>query len=434
MYVYGCKNFQLPGGVVKFLSGVAVALLLIAVASSGCSSAKGSPTEIPNPDDPQPEADFRAAPLDLNAPFLREPVVEEGAYEFQPGDTFLGAMNRLGAPRAEAREVAYALEERCGLDRIRPGWEFTGKIREGEGLQSFRFPCGPYEIVNVSFDGAEPIIDIEEIPHQEAQRVYVAQVKRNSSLIASAVEEGISAGQVIELARIFRSDIDFNNDIHPGDELRLWVEEVQDDQGRTLNSGKILAALLILDGKEYWAIYYNGGGKRGYYDKDGWSLKKSFLKSPLPFLRVTSGFTLRRFHPVLGKQRPHYGVDFGAPTGTPVMAAADGRVIHSGWINGYGKCVKIRHSPRLVTLYAHLSKILVNKGQYVRQGDTIGRVGATGLVTGPHLHYGMYRNGRPVDPMSVKMETTDVARSAGFRRCRDRAMEILSNPVPRNIN
>ncbi len=416
----------------KFLTGTMAVVFLMTLAA--CSSAQGSSTEIPNPDEAQPEADFRAVPFDLEAPFLRKPVVEEAVYEFKPGDTFLGAMNHLGAPPVAARDVAYALEKRCGLDRIRPGWEFSGKIREGEGLKSFRFPCGPYETVKVRFEDTEPVIDIVEIPHREAQRVYVSQVERNSSLIASAVEEGISAGQVIELARIFRSDIDFNNDIHPGDELRLWVEEVQDDEGNTLNSGKILSALLILDGKEHWAIYYNRAGKRGYYDKKGWSLKKSFLKSPLPFLRVTSGFTIRRFHPVLGKKRPHYGVDFGAPTGTPVMAAADGRVIHSGWISGYGKSVKIRHSPRLVTLYAHMSKIFVNRGRYVKQGDTVGHVGSTGISTGPHLHYGMYKNGKPIDPMSVEMETTDVVNSSGFRRRREKAVRILSDPTPGNIN
>ena len=395
----------------------------------GCSSSQSTANETSEPDEPQPEADFRAAPLDLNAPFLREPMEEEGEFYFGKGDTFLDAMRLLGATGAASKEIVASLGNRCGFDRIKPGTKLSYKITEGQGIESFNFPCGAYEVLHVRFDENKPVVDIEEIPHQEKERVYVCKVQPNSSLIASAAKVGISDGQVMLLAKVFRSDIDFNNDILPGDELRIWVREIQDDKGQALAPGKILAALFVLQSKEYWGIWYDGPEGKGFFDKKGNSLKKSFLKSPLPFLRVTSGFTIRRFHPILGKFRPHEGVDFGAPTGTPVLAAGDGKVIEAGWAGGYGNCVKIQHSPQLVTLYGHMSKIKVKRGKYIKQGQAIGAVGTTGLSTGPHLHYGMYLNNRAIDPMSVKMDISSAVRSKAFYERRDEAIRLLSSPT-----
>jgi len=407
--------------------------LLFLIWLAGCTSSGGAAGENPAPEKPQPVADFRAAPPDLNAPFLRAPMVEKGVFRFDKGDTFLGAMNVLGVPRGSASVVARSLEKRCGLKQISRGQEINYEIVEGKGLASFRFPCTTTEILHVNFEEGFPTINFEKIYFQEIEKVYVVKVQSNSSLIGSAARAGVSDGQVMNLARNFRSDIDFNNDIHPGDELRIWVKEMQGKNGKTLAPGDILAALFVLKGKEIWGIWYEGPEGAGYFDEKGRSLKKSFLKSPLPFLRVTSGFKLRRFHPILGKVRPHLGVDFGAPTGTPIMAAANGKVVFAGWMGGDGNAVKIRHSPQLLTLYGHMSKILVKHGQSVKQGKVIGHVGTTGLSTGPHLHYGLYRNGKAIDPMKVKMDVTSIVNSKKIRARRDRAIKLLRSPTPGNV-
>lgn len=394
----------------------------------GCSCSRSNAGEIIT-EAPQPAATFRAVPLDLEAPFLRVPMVEEGVFRFGKGDSFLGALKVLGTPSSAAREVVFSFEKRCGLGQISPGQEMPYRILEGRGLEAFYFPCGPFETLHVRFEGNRPVVEIEEIPHQEIERVYIVKVRKNSSLISSAIRVGVSERQVINLARVFRSDIDFNNDIHPGDELRIWVKEVQDKSGNALALGSALAVLFVLGDKQYWGIWYDGQEGRGFFDKKGRSLKKNFLKSPLPFLRVTSGFTMRRFHPILKKVRPHLGVDFGAPIGTPIMAAANGKVVYSGWMRGYGKTVKIRHNPKLLTLYGHMNKIFVKNGQHVKQGKVIGHVGMTGMATGPHLHYGLYRNGKAVDPMKVKMNTSAVVSSEEFEERRDKAVELLTSPI-----
>jgi len=426
------KNKKNPDKIfVKILVCVFSALILITLA--GCNSSMSSADELDVVDDLQSLAGFRAAPLDLEAPFLREPMVEEGVYRFGKGDMFFNAMKILKAPSTAAREVVYSYGNKCGLNMISSGDEMPYTIVEGKGLDSFSFPCGDYEVMRVKFEEDRSIVQIEEIPHEEKEKVYVCKVEKNSSMIGSAVKVGIPEGKVMALAKIFRSDVDFNNDIHAGDQLRVWMRETQDKRGNALGRGRVIAALFILGSKEYWGIKYEEENDAAFYDLKGRSLKKSFLKSPLPFLRVTSGFTLRRFHPVLGVVRPHLGVDFGAPTGTPIMAAAKGKIIYAGWMKGYGYTVKIRHTPKLMTLYGHMSKILVKRGQEVKQGKVIGHVGATGLATGPHLHYGMYKNGKAVDPMSVKMEATSIVDSDEFKARRDRAVKLLSKPVPGNV-
>jgi murein DD-endopeptidase MepM/ murein hydrolase activator NlpD len=173
-------------------------------------------------------------------------------------------------------------------------------------------------------------------------------------------------------------------------------------EGKFVKWGDVQAAELVNSGKTYRAYRF----QNAYYDAKGNALKREWLASPLPFTRVTSGFSRRRLHPILGTRRPHLAVDYGAPTGTPVQAVANGTIISAGWDSGYGNLVRIKHSGGLTTGYAHLSRIAagVRAGRAVQQGDLIGNVGATGLATGPHLHYMMTKGGQPINPMSIKSE------------------------------
>ena len=227
--------------------------------------------------------------------------------------------------------------------------------------------------------------------------------EKNNSLVAAMDAAGEQIQLAIGLAEIFGGDIDFAHDLQPGDSFEVVFEQVL-KEGARAGYGEIIAATFTNDGKTYSAFRYQvPGGKPGYYDEQGRSLKRFFLASPLKFEpRVTSGFSYRRLHPVLGIRRPHLGVDFGAPRGAPVVAVSDGTVVSAAFTRGGGNTVTLRHTGGYETQYLHLSSFGtgIRAGAHVSQGQVIGRVGATGLATGPHLHYVLKRNGQHVNPLA----------------------------------
>ncbi len=225
------------------------------------------------------------------------------------------------------------------------------------------------------------------------------------SLYQSAVDENIDFELALALADIFAWDIDFFVDLRSGDHYAfLYGQRFR--EGKLVGNGRIVAAHFHNGSTRHRAYYYQAPGKRAdYYDDQGNSLRKVFLKSPLRYSRISSGFSKRRLHPILKIYRPHPGVDYAAPTGTPVAAVGDGRVISKRWKNGYGRFIAIRHNSRYITSYGHLyryaSKIKV--GSNVKQGQVIGYVGASGLATGPHLDYRMKKDGRFVNPLKNRL-------------------------------
>jgi murein DD-endopeptidase MepM/ murein hydrolase activator NlpD len=223
------------------------------------------------------------------------------------------------------------------------------------------------------------------------------------SLYRSAQEEGIDFDVAMGLAEIFAWDIDFYVDLRTGDHYSFLYERRFLD-GVLFKNGRIMAAHFFNAGVHHRAYYYQVPGRKGdYYDAKGRSLRKQFLKSPLRYTRISSGFSKRRLHPILKIYRPHLGIDYAAPVGTPVQALGDGRVIYKGWKGGYGRFVAIRHNSRYTTTYAHLHRYAsgLKKGQTVKQGQIIGYVGASGLSTGPHLDFRMKRDGSFVNPLRL---------------------------------
>jgi murein DD-endopeptidase MepM/ murein hydrolase activator NlpD len=209
-------------------------------------------------------------------------------------------------------------------------------------------------------------------------------------------------------------DIDFHTDIQKGDSFRLLVEKKYLD-GKFVKYGSILASEIKNDGKIFSAIsFQEKGGTLGYYAADGQSLKKSFLKSPLKFARITSQFSLARLHPILKIVRPHLGVDYAAPIGTPVIAVGSGTVEFTGMRGGNGNMVRLRHSGHLETLYLHLSRIAVHAGAQVAQGEVIGYVGASGHATGPHLDFRVIQRGQFVNPTKLIVPPTPPVSSSSF--------------------
>ena len=249
-----------------------------------------------------------------------------------------------------------------------------------------------------------------------ASQVRLGSGHITHSLFASTDEAHIPDTVAIQMAEIFATDIDFRRELRRGDSFTVLYEALTaDGEPITWNqaSGRVLAAELLNNGKTYSAVWFKdplAGGKRGYYDMDGRSKKRAFLASPMEFSRITSGFSMR-MHPIHKTWRKHKGVDYAAPTGTPVRVVGDGIVEFAGWQNGYGNVVVVKHNNNRSTLYAHLSRIHVKRGQRVEQGTHIGAVGATGWATGPHLHFEVKVNGVQHNPLTIakSSETVELA-------------------------
>lgn len=283
---------------------------------------------------------------------------------------------------------------------------------------------------------AAEILPIEKEATVSAVRGDIS--RETSSLIASMDAAGENVQLALALAEIFGGEIDFNNDLQPNDDFEALFERMTRD-GEFAGYGAIHAARFRVDGREYRAFRWVDPktGKTGYYDENGRSLKRQLLSSPLRFEpRITSRFSRSRMHPVFGVRRAHLGVDYAAPRGSAVVAVADGVVVSAGWAGGGGRMVRLRHAGRLETYYLHLSSFAkgIRAGARVKQNQVIGRVGATGTATGPHLDYRMRRNGVFVNPLTAHRqqppgEPIAAAYREQFMRVRDDAIEQLQTTL-----
>lgn len=231
----------------------------------------------------------------------------------------------------------------------------------------------------------------------------------NSSLFTAADKAGVPHSMIIEIANAFGYDIDFALDLRQGDVFEAIFEQKL-VKGKVVGTGNLLAARFVNRGKEYTAIrYINKQGSVAYYRADGTSMRRAFIRTPVDFTRISSKFTLGRYHPILNKIRAHKGVDYAAPAGTAIRAAGDGRIVERGVKGGYGNAIVLQHGKTYSTLYGHMSRFVpgLKVGSHVKQGQTIGYVGMTGLATGPHLHYEFRVNGQHVDPLSIKLPMAD---------------------------
>jgi murein DD-endopeptidase MepM/ murein hydrolase activator NlpD len=288
------------------------------------------------------------------------------------------------------------------LRLIKPGDEIR-IVHDGEQVLSLSREIDFSQSLRV--ERQEDGFTAEVIRHAIEARQVEARGTIEDSLFLSAADAGISERLIMNLAGIFAWDIDFVLDIRRGDKFRMIVEELWRD-GKRVAEGDILAAEFINQGQSYRAILYRApDGTVSYFSPDGKNMRKAFLRAPLSFSRISSNFNPNRRHPVLNTLRAHKGVDYAAPTGTPVKAAGDGKVIFRGTKGGYGKTVILQHGSNITTLYAHLSRFnrTSRNGMRVRQGTTIGYVGQSGLATGPHLHYEYRKNGVHLNPRTVKL-------------------------------
>lgn len=319
------------------------------------------------------------------------------------GDSLALIFSRLKLSPGLLHRIIHSSKEAKQLAKIRPG-ELI-KVRQsadGEFLELVHIKSA---IRSMCILAENNQFSTKIIDRDLEKRTAEASGTITSSLFTDAQRAGLSDSLVMELANIFGWDIDFALEIRAGDYFSLIYEEEYLD-GKKFRNGPILAAEFVNRGKVFRAIRYEDKeGYGSYFSPDGNSMRKAFLRAPVDFRRISSRFTKARWHPVLGKKRPHKGVDYSARTGTMIKAAGDGRVIFRGKKGGYGRAIIIQHGQRYTTLYAHMSKYRgkVKKGSRVKQGQVIGYVGQSGLATGPHLHYEFRVNGVHRNPLTVKL-------------------------------
>lgn len=333
------------------------------------------------------------------------------------GETLGGLLSRFELPAREQHNLLLAFREQANPARMRDGTEITLRwLRGRNAVRAVEVAVSPDELVRLERNELGWRSSTLETPVWVDTVTVAGAIERDlwSAVVTNPELEEMPRGdraRVIDLMdKVFQWQLDFSRQLRVGDTYRLAFErEVRPDG--TMRTGRILAAELVNQGSPLHAIWFDlhGDDEGGYYDLEGESLRRAFIRAPLEYRRISSRFNRNRFHPVLNQRRPHIGVDYAANTGTPVMATADGTVTHRGVKGGYGNAVEIRHANGFMTRYAHLNGFAssVRAGGRVSQGQVIGYVGMTGLATGPHLHYEMHRNGTAVDPLNVDIPAGD---------------------------
>lgn len=321
------------------------------------------------------------------------------------GDSFGALMSRMGVPAADQSKIAAACGETFDVRRIHAGNEYEAFF-ESKGGRPLFFIYDVDNYTHILFSLADSIY-VKRVEEERYLKSSTATVTIESSLWNDVKHAGVSPLLALKISDIYAWAIDFFS-LRKGDSFTVLYDELLFD-GKTVDIDNIWYAEFIHAGKCYYAVNFRDGEKSSlYWNEKGESLRKAFLKAPLNFVRISSRFTYNRKHPVLKIVRPHTGVDYAAPKGTPVMTIGDGTVIFKGWSGGGGNTIKIRHNSIYTTSYMHLSGYAkgLSKGSRVRQGEVIGYVGSTGLSTGPHLDFRVYKNGTPIDPL--KMESPSV--------------------------
>lgn len=363
--------------------------------------------------EPQPlvssQTVLETIPLDLDdhATLTIKPMVKEE--RIKHGDHITTTLERAGA-KVDGLQ-SFLSGDAVGIrlfSDLRAGRSISVQMDEQNNLVWMRYKLNQADTYMESI-----------LIQRDSQGVYTSKLEKlafekdiafrsgqiESSLFGAADKSDLPDSVAIKMAEIYSSQIDFHRELREGDEFRVVYEQMS-LEGEPVSSGRILAVDFVNNGKSFKAFYFESPeGKSGYYNEEGLSLRSTFLRSPLKFSRISSGFSKRRFHPIKQKWKAHHGVDYAAPTGTPIYATANGRVEFVGNKGGYGKVVYLKHHNGYSTRYAHMSRFAsgLRNGDKVEQGEIIGYVGATGWATGPHLHYEFRVNSEPHDPLSIKL-------------------------------
>ena len=339
-----------------------------------------------------------------------EPRFKEIEHKISTGETFDKILEQYEINTSEIEEIKTKISKKININKLNTNQKIKFTIDQSNLIiKEFIFQISNTEKIHLTRNTESRKFE---------QRILVTKLNKNTlykeniilqSLYKSASQQKIPASIIVEFARIYGFQVDFQRDIRKKDTFQIMYEVFENDNGKVIETGKILYANLKLSGQDNSLYYFDNKGSEGHYDKNGKSVKKALMKTPINGARLSSPFGMRK-HPIDGFNKMHRGTDFAAPMGTPIMASGDGVVSKAGWCGGGGNCVVLKHNTTYQTVYAHMSKFAkgVRKGLRVKQGQTIGYVGSTGKSTGPHLHYEVIVNGKKINSQTLKLPSGKV--------------------------
>ena len=332
-------------------------------------------------------------------------------YNVNQGDSFNKIIDFLELPKNEKVKIMKVISSNKKISKLNENQIIKIKIDflEPVKIMEIEIEIDKSKRLSLIRNRILDSFDLRETTTFLKKKLTYKESKISSSLYSSAIKEGVNPNIIVNFARIYGFQIDFQRDIWKNDTFQIMYENYLNEKDEVVDNGNIIFANLILQGKEYPLYYFNTNKLSDHFDENGQSIKKTLMKTPINGARLSSSFGKRK-HPILGFTKMHTGTDFAAPTGTPIMASGDGVVIRAGWCGGGGNCVKIKHNSTYSTVYAHMSKFGrgIKKGKRVKQGQTIGYVGSTGMSTGPHLHYEVIENGKKINSQTLKLPSGKV--------------------------
>ena len=334
---------------------------------------------------------------------IKSPYLEYD-YIVQNNDTVEMILKKFGVKQSEINFIVEKIKKK-DLSNIIPKQKMKfvlkrTKNRKDMEILKIHYPISKTTFVNI--DKRKDRLEVSKNVTQLFKKDIVLEGTISNNLYSSAVKIGMEPNVIVEFARIFGFEVDFQRDIRKGDEFEVMYERFSDDRNKVIKTGKILYAYLNVNNQKIKLYRFGKKNNYDFYDEKGKSIRKALMKTPINGARLSSPFGNRK-HPILGFTKHHNGTDFAAPTGTPVMASGNGTVIKAGWCGKGGNCVRIRHNSSYTTGYGHLSKFATKSGRRVRQGQIIGYVGNTGMSTGPHLHYTVSYNGKFINSQKLKL-------------------------------
>ena len=334
-----------------------------------------------------------------------EPKYKKIKHKIKSGETFDKILENYQIQKKEISIIKKALKKKVNLNKLNTKQIIEFSLdKTNSQINEFTFQISNKKKIFLVRDNSSNTFNDKIISIKLNKKIVYKENLILQSLYKAATDEKIPANIIIEFARIYGFQVDFQRDIRKQDKFQIMYEVFLNDKNEIIETGEILLANLKLSGQDNGLYYFDKEGSEGHYDKNGKSVKKALMKTPINGARLSSPFGMRK-HPIDGYNKMHRGTDFAAPTGTPIMASGDGVVKKAGWCGGGGNCVKIRHNSTYQTVYAHMSKFArgIKAGVRVKQGQTIGYVGSTGKSTGPHLHYEVIVNGKKVNSQKLKL-------------------------------
>ena len=334
-----------------------------------------------------------------------EPRFKKISHKVREGETFTSILDYYSLDKKEISLIKRKINEKVNLNRLNTNQKILFTVDQNDNsIKEFIFQISNKERIILTQDTKNKSFSQEIVLTKLKKRIIYNESSISTSLYKSAINQKVPLNIIIEFARIYGFQVDFQRDIRKKDRFQIMYEVFVDEKKKLIETGNILFANLILSGEDNSLYYYDEEGNSGHYDKNGKSIEKALMKTPINGARLSSPFGMRK-HPIDGFNKMHRGTDFAAPTGTPIMASGNGIIQKAGWCGGGGNCIKIRHNSTYETIYAHMSKFArgIKSGVRVKQGQTIGYVGSTGKSTGPHLHYEVVVNGKKVNSQTLKL-------------------------------